>query len=94
MTTQEKKRKFDYLKTGDKVTRLIGEEIHMPMVVAEVRDTTILCNGVMAPNVDASVLRGGWEFDIETGAEEDAVLGWGVKFGRTGSRLILDGEVK
>jgi hypothetical protein len=64
----------------------------MPMIVVEVKDTTVVCDAFAPNGVD--IFPGGWEFDIETGTEEDVELGWGVKFGKTGSRLILDGEEK
>jgi hypothetical protein len=49
---------------GDEVTRWMGGEIVMNLIVTEVTETRVLC--------------GSWEFDRLTGAEIDEDLGWGV----------------
>jgi hypothetical protein len=71
--------KFGHLKPGDKVTRLLCG-ISMLMTVREVREDVLVC--------DTEDCAGGWTFDMNTGVEEDEDLGWGVKFGVTGSVLI------
>ena len=35
-------------------------------------------------------MAGGWTFDQLTGIEEDEELGWGVRFGYTGSFLVRE----
>lgn len=51
-------------KKGDEVTRWMGGEIVMNLIVTEVTETRVIC--------------GSWEFDRATGAEIDEDLGWGV----------------
>ena len=82
--------KFGHLKPGDRVTRLLGEAVQMRMVVTHVTKDRIVCD---ADDGKGGIFKGGWRFDMGSGAEEDAALGWGVEYGVTGSRLILD-EVK
>lgn len=65
---------FSDLKEGDEVTRLLAGVVPMTMVVESVDDTLIH-------------MKGGWTFDRKTGFEEDEELGFGVKFGYTGSFL-------
>lgn len=66
---------FKHLKVGDIATRdLCG--IVEDWKVTEVTDTLV-------------IIGMGWSFDRETGVEEDPYLGWGVAFGKTGSRLTL-----
>lgn len=72
---------FTHLKPDDLVYRQMGiDGPKMLMRVREVSDTIITCD-------TAEGFRGGWTFDRKTGAEEDAELGWGVKFGATGTHL-------
>ncbi len=78
---------FFHLRPGDKVKRLIGGLIAMPMIVTEVKDRTLLADAFAD---DGSIFHGQWEFDRETGAEEDPELGWGRAFGATGSFLVHD----
>jgi hypothetical protein len=59
---------------GDKVLRwLAGIAVPMPFIATEVTDARIIC--------------GPWEFDRNTGAEIDELLGWGSK--STGSCIYL-----
>jgi hypothetical protein len=74
---------FKHLKVGDTVLRSLAG-IPMKMVVSEIKEHTLVCQALQE---DGSVFKGDWEFDRETGAEEDHDLGWGVKFGVTGSYL-------
>lgn len=74
-----------HLKVGDRVTRLMGG-VPMLMEVTEVTDTLIICGAVQKDG--KNIFRGGWSFDRETGVEEDHELGWGLKFGKTGSYLV------
>lgn len=62
-------------KVGDKVVRVIGGMVEMPLTVTEVTENKIVC--------------GAWEFDRATGAEIDEDLGWGPSYGVTGSVLKL-----
>ena len=71
---------FFHLKSGDRVLRLIDGRL-MAMVVREVCPTVIICDACLGDGV----LPGGWEFDRETGIEEDEELGWGVKYSKSGS---------
>lgn len=68
---------FTHVKAGDTVTRMLAGKIPMKLKVTEVTD-------------DLIKTAGGWDFDRKTGAEEDPALGWGVKFGVTGSFLVED----
>jgi hypothetical protein len=65
--------KFETIKPGDIVVRMLGGTIPMELVVTEVSDTVITC--------------GDWTFDRNTGAEIDADLEWGPEYGMTGSFL-------
>lgn len=67
---------FRDVKVGDIVTRNMAGVI-MRMVVTEVDDKLITAGM-------------GWQFDRDTGCEEDAALGWGRAFGISGSRLIKE----
>jgi hypothetical protein len=53
--------KFHHVKVGDSVTRMLAGTIPMPLKVTEVSETLITC--------------GWWQFDRETGVEEDPELG-------------------
>lgn len=77
------------LKVGDKVTRFLGGSrgVKMPMIVTKVDRNIITCGAV---EKDGTVAAHGWTFDRDTGAEEDADLMWGVKFGRTGSYIMME----
>jgi hypothetical protein len=55
--------KFAHLKVGDKVIRMLGGEVAMPLVVTEVADSYVVCQA--------------WQFDKATGAEIDDDLDWG-----------------
>lgn len=69
---------FRSVKVGDRVVRLLAGELPMELVVTEVSDGVIVCGG---PE--------GWRFDRATGIEVDEELGWGPRFGITGSYLLL-----
>ncbi len=77
---------FSHLVPGDVVIRNLGGS-KMRMVVREIQGDLLVCD-------TESGFRGGWTFDRKTGAEEDADLQWGVKFGRTGSYLIDDPTIE
>lgn len=66
---------FADLKVGDQVERLIGGIVPMKMTVHKVFD-------------DKIIMRGGWEFCRQTGAEIDEDLNWGPLPLRTGSYLV------
>ncbi len=68
---------FTHVRVGDLVTRRLGGMIDMELIVTSVTNDTIACGG-----------EGGWTFDRVSGAEIDDELGWGPKYGRTGSRLV------
>lgn len=77
--------KFKDLKVGDRVHRRMGHDgPTMEMQVVKVTDDLIECGAV---NKDGSIEKLGWTFDRETGVEEDEELGWGKKFGVTGTYL-------
>ena len=78
---------FRSLKVGDKVTRLLSSaRIPMPLVVVRGTQDRITC--ALGPVKEADIDEGScWHFDRDTGAEEDAELGWGVQYGTTGSFL-------
>lgn len=77
---------FEHLKAGDKVTRMLGGKVRMPMQVTAVSDTLLTCAAIQ----NGGLFYGDWTFDRNSGVEEDAELGWGIKFGRTGSYLVLE----
>ena len=64
--------KIRALQVGDKVTRMLGGVVPMPMVVTEVTDTTVVC--------------GAWTFSRRNGAELDPDLGWDDE--QTGSYIV------
>lgn len=71
---------FLNVKEGDTVKRLLAEQLPMELKVCKVTEKLIYC-GPWEPEQC-------WTFDRETGIEEDPDLGWGVKAGVTGSRLV------
>ena len=73
-----------HLKVGDRVTRFVGQGVvMMQMEVIQVNETTMECAHI----VDEHLVKLGWNFDRESGAEEDDSLGWGVKYGHTGTYI-------
>jgi hypothetical protein len=66
------------LQAGDHVCRLLGGEVPMELTVREIKGDLLVCG------------REGfvWTFDRATGAEVDEEIGWGPRFGRTGSFLV------
>lgn len=77
---------FTHLKAGDKVTRLLAGSVKMSMVVRDVTPTLITCDALNDAGEIACL--GGWTFCPITGAEIDDELGWGPKYGVTGSKLV------
>lgn len=73
---------FSDVKVGDEVTRLLAGELPNRLKVKAVTETLIECEVPGFPSAP------GWTFDRKTGIEEDDELGWGVKYGRTGSYLV------
>jgi len=67
---------FEHIKAGDVVTRMLAGAIPMQLNVVAVKDGVIDC---------------GWTFDVKTGMEIDDDLGWGPKYGFTGSYLVDNG---
>jgi hypothetical protein len=57
--------KFDTLKVGDVVTRMLAGVIPMELKVTELKDDLIIC--------------GAWKFSKNNGAEIDEDLGWDEK---------------
>lgn len=72
MVTNEGK-EVPYPKVGDTVIRLLAGQIPMELTVTKVDDELIHC--------------GAWTFDAEMGIEVDEDLGWGPKYGFTGSYI-------
>lgn len=75
---------FKDLKVGDRVDRYHGSGFFMEMEVVGIGNDFLVCAAVQP---DKSLFRGGWTFDIETGAEIDIDLEWGPKWGKTGTYL-------
>jgi hypothetical protein len=73
------------VKVGDKLIRKLGGKVGMTMLVKSVNDKTFACNALDPKLGEVGGADGEWEFDRRTGVEEDHELGWGVKFGATGS---------
>lgn len=83
--------KFGHLKVGEEVDRQMGDGGPlMRMVVVKVTDDRIYCDAAKdRPMLNsAEPIEDHWQFDRETGVEEDERLGWGMKFGVTGSYLV------
>lgn len=79
MDEQRKKMFADFsdVKVGDTIHRMLAGKVHMALIVTEVTDTLIVAGM-------------GWSFDRKTGIEEDEDIGWGIKFGKTGSYLVKE----
>lgn len=69
---------FRNVQVGDVVTRLLGGSIPMRLQVTDLDDELIHC--------------GGWTFDRDSGFEVDEDLGWGPRYGITGSFLVLEAK--
>ena len=72
---------FRNVKVGDVVTRMLGGVVPMKLTVTSVTEELIWCG-------PESGQAQGWSFDRITGTEVDEDLGWGPRFGRTGSYLL------
>lgn len=75
--------RFDWVKVGDVVTRMLAGVITKQLVVVEVDEKLIYCcpMGYKWPKEEC------WSFDIATGAEVDDFLNWGPPPKMTGSYL-------
>ena len=60
------------VEVGEEVVRYLAGKIAMRLKVTEVTEDLITCAG-------------GWTFDPATGVEIDEDLGWGPRYGVTGS---------
>lgn len=78
---------FEHLKLGDKVTRVLGGKVRMPMLVTMIDGNYITCAAIQK---NGTLFSGGWRFNRANGFEEDEEIGWGTKFGVTGSYLVLE----
>lgn len=79
-------RKFDFLKKGDEVVRMLAGSIPCKLIVLEVRGDRVICGNELINGVDG--INEGWTFDLATGAEIDDDLGWGPPPKFTGSFLV------
>jgi hypothetical protein len=61
---------------GDVVVRYLAGSLRMHLEVTDVTHDRIIC--------------GDWEFDRQTGAEIDDVLGWGPPPKQTGSYIVKE----
>lgn len=61
------------IRVGSVVRRMLAGTIPVDLIVQKIENGVIDC---------------GWTFDLATGAEIDKDLGWGPKYGVTGSYLI------
>lgn len=78
---------FRDLKVGDRVMRVFGQEpstTTMPMEVMVVEENILRCSALDTKHWPPEEW---WSFDRDAGCEEDPELGWGKKFGVTGSQL-------
>ena len=73
---------FMAVKKGDRVRRLLGGQVPMDLTVTHV-DGRLIYAGA---ELNGAFM--GWTFDRATGIEEDEGLGWGVRHGKSGSRLV------
>ncbi len=62
------------MNVGDTVTRMLCGTISIKLTVTSITDDLIVCDL--------------WEFDRATGIEIDEYLGWGPRFGTSGSYLV------
>lgn len=67
--------KFDQLKPGDRVVRMLAGTIPMPLTVTSIENGVITC--------------GAYTFNAENGGEIDEDLGWNPPHTPTGSILVL-----
>lgn len=67
-------KEFWSVKQGDVLIRMLAGTVPLKVKVVKVDENLIH-------------VAGGWTFSRATGAEEDPELGWGDKFGQTGSYL-------
>lgn len=80
---------FMHVKPGDRVLRLMAETAEMDLIVKQVGENLIWATLEEWLNLDPLDHPGNyWTFDRRTGVEEDPDLGWGLKYGVTGSRLV------
>lgn len=70
-----KKKRLEDVEIGDVIVRHLGGEIPMELRVTHIDD------------VEDVIYCGPWEFDMATGAEIDAELGWGPPPKHTGSYI-------
>jgi len=70
-------------KVGDKVTRIIGGVIPMPMQIVKIAGKKLICS----PVEDGRVINIEYEFDQELGIEIDERFGWGSATHVSGSYL-------
>lgn len=75
--------RFAHLKVGDTVIRLLAGVVPMPITVFEITNGVVKCR---IPEIGDDY----WQFDLQTGDEIDAELGWGPPPLRTGSCLVLE----
>lgn len=84
---------FRDLTAGCIVTRMLAGTIPQKMVVRLVDDDYIYCAAEGFGEFDEKTGEWtGWKFDRDTGVEEDEELGWGKKFGLTGSFLVREAD--
>lgn len=75
------------LEPGTKVTRMLGRDLPMEMTIEKVDGGLYYCS---VPQLEGEH----WTFDVHTGDEVDEEIGWGPKFGVTGSYIILPGVTR
>lgn len=86
---------FCELKVGDEVPRQMGSDgPTMRMIVVAIDEEHIYCDAVTERPMEGLPLDEHWKFDRVTGIEEDEELGWGKKFGVTGTRLLAHNQGK
>lgn len=76
-----KRATFGHIRPGEVVCRLLVGRIPILMTVARVDEERIYCDE------DGMT----WSFDRLTGAEIDDGIGWGPRYGTTGSYLVEAG---
>jgi hypothetical protein len=80
------------LMRGDAITRLLGGRIPIPMRVVRVEDDVLYCKRRDDSDETANRHNLVWTFDRVTGWEIDEDLGWGPRYGFTGSILVADDD--
>ncbi len=86
---------FQDIKIGNILNRRIGHNgPSMRMIVVHIDELLLYCDAYPERPLHGLDMSECWKFSRNTGCEEDEDLGWGDRFGITGSYLEHDVEVQ